>query len=119
MADAMEAIREDMDEKAADELIGIKVHDLSLVALFDAVVIPAERHCAGVSADQSAIRDRHAMSISAEIGEHGLWPTERRFCIDNPVDLAERRQPFGEGSRVSQAPELTKEVQFASAMEGG
>jgi len=97
----MEAVVKNMDQEAPDELVSRQAHDLSLLASFDAVVIPAERHCAGVSANQSAIRDRHAMSVSAEISEHGGWPTERWFCIGNPVDLAEGRQPFGEGSRVS------------------
>jgi hypothetical protein len=39
MADAMEAARQDMCEKAADELGGVEHHGLEPVAAFDAVVL--------------------------------------------------------------------------------
>lgn len=119
MPDTMEAVGKNMDQEAPDKLVGRQTHDLSLFASFDAVVLPAECHGAGISADQSAVRDRHPMSISAEIGKHGLRPSEWRFGIDDPVDLAERRHPFGEGNRVSQVTEFPKEVQFASSVESG
>ena len=42
MADAVEAARQNVQEKAADELGGVERHGLEPVAAFDAVVLPFE-----------------------------------------------------------------------------
>ena len=42
MADAMETLRQDVEEEAADELVGIERHDLLPVAAFGPVVLPPE-----------------------------------------------------------------------------
>ena len=42
MADAVEAARQHVQEKAADELVGVERHGLEPVAAFDAVVLPLE-----------------------------------------------------------------------------
>lgn len=44
MADAMEAVRQGMQEKATDELVGIKRHHLDLAIL--PIVLPGEAHLA-------------------------------------------------------------------------
>ncbi len=40
MADAMEAVRQGVQQKAADELVGVEGHDLRLAVV--AIVLPAE-----------------------------------------------------------------------------
>ena len=42
MADAMEAARQDVQEKAADELGGVERHGPEPIAAFDPVVFPFE-----------------------------------------------------------------------------
>jgi hypothetical protein len=32
------------------------------------------------------------VGVSREIGEHGSRPAEGRLCVDEPVELAQRRQ---------------------------
>ena len=50
MADAVEAARQHVQEKAADELAGVERHGLEPVAAFDAVVLPLEGHAFSSSA---------------------------------------------------------------------
>ena len=53
MPDAIEAVGQDVDEEAANELGGGQPHDLLAVATLDAVVFPTERDGPGVRADQA------------------------------------------------------------------
>jgi len=51
MPDAAEAIGQDMDQEAADELGRGQPHDLLPVAGFDAVILPAEGDGPGIGPD--------------------------------------------------------------------
>ena len=42
VADAVEALRQDVDQEAADELVGGERHDLLAIATLDAIVLPSE-----------------------------------------------------------------------------
>ena len=55
MTDAVEPVRQHMDEKAADELRCGKAHDASAVTVFDAIIFPLERDGVGIGADQAAV----------------------------------------------------------------
>ena len=55
MADAVEAIRDNVDQEASDRLGGRKVHDGTSVARFDPVVFPLERYGVGIGTDQAAV----------------------------------------------------------------
>jgi len=72
--DAMEAVRQYMDQKEADELGRAQPHDLLAVAGFDVVILPAEGDGLGVGTDQARVRDGDAVGVSAQIGQHGLGP---------------------------------------------
>ena len=78
MADAMEAVWQDMDEEAADELVGGQPHDRSPVALSDAVVFPAKGDGLGVSADQAGVGNGDAMGVAAEVSQNSLGAAEGR-----------------------------------------
>lgn len=106
--DTVEAIGQDMDQETANELIGGQSHDRSSVAGLDAVILPAERDGLGISADQAVVRDRHAVRLAPEVGQHRFRATERRFGVDHPFRFAERGQPSGKGPGVGK-PRLTAE----------
>ena len=76
MANAVEARRQDVDQETADELVRGQAHGLHPVATFDAVVFPAESHGIGISTHEAVVRDRDAVCVSAQIGQHGLRPAE-------------------------------------------
>ena len=72
VADAVEAARQHVQEKAADELGGVERHGLEPVAAFDPVVLPFEGDARLVERDEPGVRDRDAVGVAGEIGENGL-----------------------------------------------
>ena len=77
MADAMEALWQDVDEEAADELAGWERHALVAVAAFDPVILPPEGDAGVIECDQPAVGDGDAVGVAREIGQHRLRPAER------------------------------------------
>src|SRR5580700_2593967 len=55
VADAMEACRQHVHEKAADELVGGERHDLVALATLEPVVLPFEGDAVLVACDQAAV----------------------------------------------------------------
>ena len=95
VTDLDEAAREDVEEKAGQELGGRQGHRPHAVP--PGVVFPpacrepsrTEAHLAGVHADQPVIGDRHAVGIAAEVLEDLGRPGDRRLGF--VVSSAERR----------------------------
>ena len=55
MTDAMETIRQDVDQETPDKLICGQSHDGSPIPTFDPVIFPLQRDGVGVGADQAAV----------------------------------------------------------------
>ena len=88
----MEATRQGVEQKAADELVGIERHDLLPIEAFAAVVLVAEGDAGLVEADEAAVRDGDPVGVAGEIGEHRLGAGERRLGVDDPALLPNRFQ---------------------------
>ena len=86
VADAVEALRQDVDQESADELVGGERHDLLAVATLGAIVLPSEGDAGAVAGDQPAVGDGDAVGVARQIGQHGLWPAERALGVDHPCD---------------------------------
>jgi hypothetical protein len=67
VADAMEALGQHMDEKAADELADVERHRRVPAGAFDPVVLDLERDAALFDRDQTAVRDGDAVGIARQI----------------------------------------------------
>lgn len=65
MADAVNTVRQGVQQEAADELTGIEGHLSGPAAV--AIVAPAEGHPAVLHADQAGIGDGHTMGIAAKM----------------------------------------------------
>jgi hypothetical protein len=61
VADAMEAFRENVNEKAADELAGVERHRGVTRRPRDAIIFDFERHTCRVGLDETAVRDGDAL----------------------------------------------------------
>jgi hypothetical protein len=68
VADAMEPARQDVDQEAADELVGSQCHDLLALATLGAIVLPLEGDAVAIERDQAGVGDRDAMSVARQIG---------------------------------------------------
>ena len=88
VADAVEALGQDVEEETADELVRRETHELLAGATIGAVVLPAEGDGLGVGGDEPAVRDGDAVGIAAEIGEDRFRPAEGSLGVDHPFGLA-------------------------------
>ena len=61
-----------MQEEASDELVGIKVHHLGLVAI--GVVAPPEADVLTVEVDETVVADGGLVGVAPEIGQHPVGP---------------------------------------------
>ena len=112
VADAVKAIRQSMQEKTTNELIGIKRHHFGFAIL--PIVLPGKAHPAVGKRDQPTVGDGDAMRIAAEISQHLFGPAEWRLGIDDPVGLSELSEARGECGGIGEAREIAKETQLAS-----
>jgi len=94
--DAVEAVRQDLDQEAANKLRRGQPHHLLPVARFDAVILPAESDGLGIGADQARIRDRDPVGVSAQVSQHRLRAAERWLGVDYPFGFAEWGEPGSE-----------------------
>lgn len=101
MADAVEALRQHVEQEAADELVGAEGHGALALGAVATVVLVAEGDAGIVERDQPAVRNGDAVSVSRQIGEHCLWPGEGGLGVHDPLLFAERREVTTESLRVA------------------
>ena len=85
--DAMEGGRQDVQQEAADKLLGGERHGLEAVRL--AVVFLAEADAAVRDGEEAVVGDRRAVGVAAEVGEDAGGNVEGRLGVDDPVGLAQ------------------------------
>lgn len=113
MPDAYEPPGQDMQQEAADELLGLESHQLLFVSL--PVIFPVECDLAVVEADQTVIGYGDPMCIAAEIVQDLMRAAEGRLRIDHPLDLA---AAFEQGIEAFRIGQLLKGV-MESELAGG
>ena len=118
VADAVEAVRQDVDEKAADELVRAERDDFVSRAAIGAIILVPEGDAVVVGGDQPAVGDGDAVGIAREISEHRLGSTERRLCVEVPLDLAQRRQIRLERSGVIEVGVDAKKLEVTGLVGG-
>lgn len=116
MAERMEAVRQRVQQEAANELVRVERHHLCPSAM--TIIPPAERDAFVLRADQPGISDGDAMGVATEVGQHLPWTAERRFGVDHPVETARPGQQAGEGGWLGQAGSVAEELE-AVRVEGG
>ena len=105
VSDPVEAARQHVQEKAADELDSVERHGLEPVAAFDPVVLPLEGDALLVERDEPGIRDRDAVGVARQVSEDGLRPGERPLGVDDPFRAAQRRAGETFSARLSASRE--------------
>ena len=109
--DAVEAVGQRVQEKAADEFVRRELHDLHGAVL--AIVLPGERHMVVFDRDEAAVGDGDPVCVAAEIRERLGGSAEGPLGVDHPGGAAhggdERVEPRGLG----QTGLITEEPQSA------
>ncbi len=100
ISDTHETFREQMQQKAAQELIDRKRQQLLFVVVSG--IAPTKRNLPISKRDQSMVGDGYAMSVTAQITEHMLWASERAFGVDHPVLSEQWSQPRSKCFRLSE-----------------
>ena len=88
VADLDEATRQNVKQKATDELKRIEAHHLDAVVVSG--VAPFKTHLTVVQVQESAIGDGNPMSVACQVLEHILGTAERCLGIDDPFLMAQR-----------------------------
>jgi hypothetical protein len=103
---AAEAARKNVKQKPADELLGVKGHQLGLVV--GAIVLPLEADLGILTGEKTAVGDSDAMGIAPQVIENLLGPSKGAFGIHNPIDvsdgleIASKRRRFDEARKVAE-----------------
>jgi hypothetical protein len=111
VANPDEAVGHDVEQEAADELLGLERHDLHAIPV--GVVLPAEADDPVVEAEEAVVGEGDPVRIAAEVLEHWGGAGERAFGVDDPVGAAELIEPRGEGGGLGQGREGAGEAERA------
>jgi hypothetical protein len=119
VTDAAEALGQDVEQEAPDELAGHEGHGAVSLLPVATVVLVSECDAVRVEGDQPAVRDGDAVGVAREIGEHRLRSGEGSLAVDEPPRRPERREEGGEGISVAEMAVLAEELQLAGGMRRG
>src|SRR6266511_712986 len=108
VANAMETVRQHVEQEAPHELADVEAHDLALVTTALPIVLPAETDMGLIKIEQAAVSDRDAMRVAREISQDLLGTGEGPFGIDDPFG---RSQWCEVGSELVRSEEHTSELQ--------
>ena len=86
IANTLKSFWEDMEQEAADELIGREFHGFVLVVV--AVVLPAKLDFAIVETEKAVVGDCDAVRVFCNVPENRLRSVKRGFGVDDPFGFA-------------------------------
>jgi len=112
VTDTNEALGEQMQEEAAQELI--QGYGPQFLLIVVSRVPPAKGDLAVGQRDQSMVGDGDAMGVTAEIVEHILGAPEGWLGVDYPVFAKQRSQPGGEEFGLREPRQIPGKVQLVS-----
>ena len=97
VSDAVETVGQDVDQEAADELVGVERHELVAGVALGPVILPFESHALAVEGDEPAVGDSDPVRVAGQVGEHRAGSAKRPLGIDHPCD---RTSPGKENGNV-------------------
>ena len=115
VANADESRRQQVQQKAAQELIDRKRHEALLV--FVRRIAPAESDSASVEGDQAMVGDGHPVRVAAEIVQGMLGTAKGALGINHPVGTEERAQHRLEGLGSVQRDQRSMEVELSPVVQ--
>lgn len=115
VADTVKAGRQNVQQEAADELLGREGRGLVSIAV--AVVLPLEGDVSVLDVEQAVVGDGDAVSVPSDVIENLLGTCEGRFRVDHPFLLPQRVEIPVEGLPLAQGLEGGEELELA-ALEG-
>ena len=111
VTDALKTVRQDMEQEAANEVVGLQGHDFLPVVM--AIIFPAKTDPAVVNTKQAVVGNGDTMGVAAQVVEDLFGTAEGRFGVNHPLGLAKRGQVLGESLRLTKSLQGRKELQLA------
>jgi hypothetical protein len=113
---AVEALRQDVQQEAPDALLGGERHRAIALGTVAATILVAEGHAVFVERDQPAVGDGDPVRVARQIGKHRLWPGKGWLGVDHPVLLSQRCDEAQEGALFARPGVVAEEVEPARGM---
>ena len=86
VTNAHETVGQDVEQKAADKLVGLQGDRFFSITVFSISITQGD--LAVFDIENSIIGERHTVGVAAEIIEHGAWRAEWLFRINDPILFA-------------------------------
>ena len=102
-----------MQQESAQEFIQRQSHQLLFIVV--GRVAPAKGDLFIRERDEPMVGDGYAMSVTAQIMEHMLWPPEGTIGVDHPVVSEQFSEPGGENLWLSEKRQVSMEFQSTVA----
>ena len=118
MTDAMKSVGQDMDQEAADELVGVERHKLIASLALGPVILPFESDALAGEGDKPAVGNSSAVCVAGKVGEDGVGSAKRSLGIDDPFDLAQCGEEGLEGCRLGEGGLVGEELQSPGLVGG-
>src|SRR6202012_2766285 len=113
MPDALEAGRQRVDEKAANELVRFQRHHAGPLFVFMTVILPLEGDFVVPDGEKPLVGKGDPVGVPAEIFESPLRASKGWFGIDHPFAAFLSRQALGKGKGILERDDLATEKQLA------
>src|ERR1035437_4550493 len=111
IADAEEAMRQNMEQKTTDEFLCGKGHR-SLLAMVP-IILVSEAHLTVFDVQQAMIGDGDAMGVATDVIQHLFWSGEGTLGIDHPFGLPYRFEIASKLAVIAKSLDRGEEVQLA------
>jgi hypothetical protein len=119
VTDTVKPVGEDVDQEAADELVGIERHPLVASIALGPVILPFERHALAVEGDKAAVGNGNPVRVARQVGENSVGPAERPLGVDHPFALSLCGEVGFKRGRLGQAGLAGEEPQAPGLVSGG
>ena len=118
VTDAMKSVGQDMDQEAADELVGVERHKLIASVALGPVILPFESDALAGEGNEPAVGNSSAVCVAGKVGEDGVGSAKRSLGIDDPFDLAQCGEEGLEGCRLGEGGLVGEELQSPGLVGG-
>src|SRR5260370_30442573 len=113
--DADESWRQHVQQKSAKEFINPERHQTLFVLVGG--IAPAESDHAIGERNEAMVRDRHTMSVLAQIAQRMFRATKRAFRVNHPFGAEKRTKPGRKSLGILQCSECSVEAEFVLRMQ--
>ena len=119
VTDAVKSVGQDVDQKAADELVGVERHQLVAGIGLGPVILPFERHALAIKGDEPAVRNSNPVGVAGQVGKDSVGSAKRPLGIDHPFDLSQCGNVGFEACWLGQGGLVAEELQAPDLLSGG